>query len=163
MYNNRCSKFNSVFHAKTVYIKLDGSLGRPPVNKTIAFHRSPLDLVRCLHSLVLPALPSKPLLVVELGSSQGRLQPRSAPGRLTHNTRFLTARVTVPSRYLEGARSGKTGEAQKIRTFSVLTHFPSSPRVVQKAEHGSTVIGEVKVRVSTFPTYRLAPSELTPG
>lgn len=60
---------------------------------------------------------------------------------------FLTAYTTVPSRHLEGARSRKARETQEIRMFPAIKCIPGSQHAVQKAEHGNTVIGEVKVCV----------------
>lgn len=72
---------------------------------------------------------------------------------------LLTTRTTVPSRHLERARPRKAGKAQKICASLVVTRFLNSPGVAQKAEHGSKVIGEVKVCVPALRTGTYSCSE----
>jgi len=60
-------------------------------------------------------------------SRQASTKVRTEPVKAT--IMLLTMRTTVTSRYLEGARSCKAGEAKETRTSLVMMGFPGFPEL----------------------------------
>ena len=108
---------------RMTYRRTDHPEDLPSIKHQSGFPRpvGPSTLTRCRYSLVPPALRLSPSPVPELDSSRGRLRQRSALSQSDGNQASDELYISVSSRYLEGPRSRKAGEAQAICTCLVVT------------------------------------------